>query len=279
MCLQTCEVLRREMSERSRPKHKKECKKRVAELRDELLFKQPESTHLGDCPICCLPLPIDTSKSVLASCCCKRICNGCNIANKKREILGRLEQKCAFCRKANPETDEEIIEQFMKRIEANDPIAMCRIGAERYNGGNYTAAIEYLSRAASLGDVSAHFELSCLYYLGQGVEKNKKKQLHHVEKAAIGGHPDARHNLGCMEEENGRVDRAAKHWIIAAKLGYDQSLQNVKSLYKDGLVSKDDFTEALRGFQTAVAAAKSSQREEAAAFKKRLAELEREKRI
>ena len=42
-----------------RPKHKKECKKRAAELKDEILFKQPESSHLGDCPICCLPLPID----------------------------------------------------------------------------------------------------------------------------------------------------------------------------------------------------------------------------
>jgi len=28
-----------------RPQHKKECKKRAAELRDELLFKQPESSH------------------------------------------------------------------------------------------------------------------------------------------------------------------------------------------------------------------------------------------
>ena len=32
-----------------RPKHKKECKQQVAELRDEILFKQPESNHLGDC--------------------------------------------------------------------------------------------------------------------------------------------------------------------------------------------------------------------------------------
>lgn len=43
-----------------RPQHKRECKKRAAELRDELLLKQPESSYLGDCPICCLPLSIDT---------------------------------------------------------------------------------------------------------------------------------------------------------------------------------------------------------------------------
>jgi len=38
-----------------RAKHKRACKKRAAELRDEIVFKQPESSHLGDCPICCLP--------------------------------------------------------------------------------------------------------------------------------------------------------------------------------------------------------------------------------
>ena len=37
-----------------RPQHEAKCKERVAELRDEILFRQPESTHLGDCPICCL---------------------------------------------------------------------------------------------------------------------------------------------------------------------------------------------------------------------------------
>eukprot|EP00985_Skeletonema_marinoi_P032284 scaffold39090_cov144-Skeletonema_marinoi.AAC.4 len=37
--------------------HKEACKKRAAELRDELLFKQPESRHDGDCPICiCISL-------------------------------------------------------------------------------------------------------------------------------------------------------------------------------------------------------------------------------
>ena len=42
-----------------RPQHEASCKKRAAELRDEILFRQPESTHKGDCPICFLPLPLD----------------------------------------------------------------------------------------------------------------------------------------------------------------------------------------------------------------------------
>ena len=34
-----------------------------------------------------------------------------------------------------------------------------------------------------------------------------------------------RQNLACVEEEYGRVDRAVKHFIIAAKLGFDKSLK------------------------------------------------------
>jgi len=34
-----------------KPQHKEDCKKRAAELHDEILFQQPESSHLGDCPI------------------------------------------------------------------------------------------------------------------------------------------------------------------------------------------------------------------------------------
>ena len=248
-----------------RPKHKKECKKRAAELKDEILFKQPESSSYGDCPICCLPMSIDLKKSTLMSCCSKYICSGCYHANKEREYEERLQFKCPFCRKALPKTDEEINEQRIKRIEANDPIEICNMGSDKYHEGDYRAAFEYWTKAAALGNAEAHYQLS-LYYTFQGVEKDEKKKLHHTEQAAIGGHPTARYNLGCMENNNGRVDRAVKHFIIASKLGLDASLKAVKSLYNDGYASKDDFTIALRGYQSAIEESKSPQRDEAAEY-------------
>ena len=48
-----------------------------------------------------------------------------------------------------------------------------------------------------------------MYREGTGVEKDEKKQVSHLEEAAIGGHPKARHNLGCDEWSNGRHERAA----------------------------------------------------------------------
>ena len=252
--------------------HKRACKKRAAELKDEILFKQPESNHFGDCPICCVPLPNDPNKSSSYSCCSKFICIGCDYANKIREIREKLQHKCPFCRQALPDTQEEFNDQLMKRVEANDPAALRNFGTDRYDEGDYKSAFEYWSRAADLGDVGAHYQLSFWYSEGRGVEKDEKKRVHHLEQAAIGGHPSARHNLGYMEAENGQCDRAVKHFIIAAKLGHDKSLKTVKNLHGGGYVSKDDFAAALRGHKAAIDATKSPQREQAAEIDKKLAE-------
>ena len=99
----------------------------------------------------------------------------------------------------------------------------------------------------------------------------KKKEVHHLEEAAIGGHPSARHMLGNFEGMNGRFDRSTKHLVIAAKLGYDGALEAVKNGLQMGFVRKEDFEAALRGHQAAVNATKSAQRKEADEYYKRVA--------
>jgi TPR repeat protein len=72
-----------------------------------------------------------------------------------------------------------------------------------------------------------------MYQNGQGVEKDEKKALHHfLVEAAIGGHTLARNNLACHEERSGRIDRAVKHWTIAANLGDDGSIRHLKRCYE-----------------------------------------------
>ena len=56
-----------------------------------------------------------------------------------------------------------------------------------------------------------------------------------------------------------------KHSIIAANLGYDKSIKQLKGCYARGDVSKEDFAAALRALQAAVDAKKSAKREAAAA--------------
>ncbi len=253
-----------ECQKNHRPQHKKTCKKRVAELRDDTLFTQPDGSCYGECPICCLPLPIDRSKSNMNSCCCKYICRGCEYANKMRESEAGLSHKCPYCREPLPKTQEEANQNLMKRVKANDPVGLFQVGARCNMEGDYERAFEYLTKAAALGDAQAHYSLSIMYQLGDGVEKDKKKEVYHLEEAAIGGHPDARVNLGCHKGNAGRHEM--RHFVIAAKLGCDDALDAVKIGFTKGFVSKEDFEAALRGHQAAVDATKSAQRDAAEEF-------------
>jgi len=58
-----------------RPQHKKECRRRAAELHDVELFKQPPPAE--DCPICFLRTPTLNLGWQYQSCCGKVICCGC----------------------------------------------------------------------------------------------------------------------------------------------------------------------------------------------------------
>jgi TPR repeat protein len=80
--------------------------------------------------------------------------------------------------------------------------------------------------------------------------------------------PLARHNLGMVDFKNDRFERARKHWIIAANLGCDGSLKELKKLYIQGHATKDDYAGALRAYQAALEATKSAEREVAEAFYK-----------
>jgi hypothetical protein len=263
----SCHLVRycsEECREDHQSQHEEECKKRAAELHDELLFKQPKSTYLGDCPICCVPLPLDTTdKATLMPCCSKLICDGCRRADWLGQIEGRREMTCPFCRHPVSTSQAEADRYLMKRFEANDPVALREMGARCDEKRDYIGAFEYFTKATELGDVLAHYQLSWLYKDGKGVEKDEKKERYHLEQAAISGHPGARHNLGLFEWNHGQNERAARHFIIAANLGHDNSLRAVTKLYRDGFVSKDDFASTLRAHKAAVDAMKSPDREAA----------------
>jgi hypothetical protein len=218
--------------------------------RSRSLFTQPDSSYLEECPICILPLSLDASKSIMMECCCKVICNGCNYANMMREIEEELEPRCLFCRNHAPKTQEESDKLLMKRIKKNDPVAMV-----------FGKAVEYWTNARCC--------LGTLYYGGNGVEKDMKKAMHHLELAAIGGHPQARGLLAVQEMKNGRFNKATKHLIIAANLGCDDSLEAITDLFLQGIVSEEQCTAAHRGHHAAVNETKSAEREKVDAYFKR----------
>ena len=139
-------------------KHKKACKRRAAELRDEALFKDPPAKE--ECPICFLPMPtrliscmalppatissvpIDDfaeANEVLASksteqyysCCGKYICGGCMHSFR----MSGNEETCPFCKTDRiGKTNEERVEERMRRVEVNDAGSMYVLGNDYYHG-------------------------------------------------------------------------------------------------------------------------------------------------
>ena len=251
-----------------RLQHEAKCKERAAELRDEILFKQPEGRHLGDCPICFLPHPIDHNKSSFYSCCSVVVCDGCIHADDTRQVKEDKMQvpRCPFCRHPKPTTKDGFMHLLMKRVEANDPSAMSQMGSKYYYKGDYDIALKYWTKAAELGNAFAHNTLSVMYQgKWKGVEKDEEKEMYHLEQAAIRGHPDARFRLGRYDGRKGLIDRAVKHWTIAANLGCDDAIELLKKCYVEKVISKDDFAAALRAHHAAVDATKSPHRKAAEA--------------
>ena len=91
------------------------------------------------------------------------------------------------------------------------------------------------------------------------------KATHYFELAAMKGNVAARHNLGCIEQWAGNMNKALKHSMIAVKDGSADSLYNIKRMYKDGHGTKDDYTKALGAYQAYLNEVKSDQRDKAAA--------------
>jgi len=261
-CSRDCQIAHR-------PQHKKECKKRAAELYDERLFKQPPPEE--DCPICFLRMSCLVTGRRYKSCCGKVICSGCSYAPLYDDQGNEVDnQKCSFCRVPTPYTDEEEIERTKKRMNAGDANAVHLVGSYYFKGAegfpqSHTKTLELWHKAAELGHVTSYYNIACIYDTGNGAELDEKKAAHYYELAAMGGNVYARHNLGVEEANAGKMGRALKHWMIAVRGGHSGSLNHIKDIYSYGHATKDDYTKALQSYQIYLDEIKSDQRDKAAA--------------
>jgi len=99
-----------------RHKHKKDCERRIAELHDDALFKQPPKEE--DCPICFLRMPIRNTGRKYKACCEKVICSGCACApvydNEGNKVA---EETCPFCRTPASTSNDIFSRRVTKRME------------------------------------------------------------------------------------------------------------------------------------------------------------------
>jgi len=179
-------------------------------------------------------------------------------------------QKCPFCRTPAPTTVGECNERTMKRVEMNDPIAMCNLGCYHRDGRggfpqDYNKAFELWQQAGELGHSEAFVCLGYAYDHGRGIEVDETKARYYYELAAMRGGCGGRCNLGVMEANGGNFDRAVKHCMIAVRGGYNKSLEMIQYMYSKGHATKDDYTKALQLYQSYLLEIKSDQRDKAAA--------------
>jgi len=262
-CSRECQIAHRSQ-------HKKECRKRAAELHDEKLFKQPPLAE--DCPICFQQLPVLNTGWRYMACCGKVICSGCEYApiydHQGNEVDNK---KCPFCRTPGPASIKEAVKRLKKRVEVGDAVAIHNLGNYYRDGEsglpqNYTKALELWHRAGELGYAGAYLGIGNAYFKGRGgVEVDTKKATYYYELAAMKGSVFARHNLGNDEIRVGNFDRAFKHYMIAVRGGYNESLDFIKKLYSNGHATKEVYMKALQSYKEYVGEIKSLQRDKAAA--------------
>ena len=148
-------------------KHKKACERRVAELHDEALFREPPPRE--DCPICFIPLQIDGRQKAFKSCCGKVICSGCIYAMFD-EARGRDGEVgiCAFCRTPMATSDEEEVKRLNKCSESGNArafynLAGCYAAGDTGMPQDFAKANELFLRAGELGCAEAYYNLGISY--------------------------------------------------------------------------------------------------------------------
>ena len=269
---------------------KQECKRRAAELRDEALFKDPPPKE--ECPICFLPMPekliycislppatilsvpiFDLAQAnealanmvmeVYYTCCGTNICGGCVYSFAQ----SGNEETCPFCKaRTGGKTHDDRIGEVMKRVDVNDAGAMYILGSYYTHGHlglqqDLAKGVELWTQAAKLGSSKAHFALGVYYCEGGDLKKVK----FHYEAAAMAGHEEARSKLGGIEGSSGNVElpleRAVKHWIIAASAGHHIAMHILREIFEEGIVSRDVIDSTLTAYNNSCAEMRSEARD------------------
>ena len=224
-----------------------------------------ERAERDRCPICYLFIGFPVSKhATMNVCCMKRVCKGCVLAAHQRG----MNDSCPFCRTPHPTGNAAKLAMIQKRVSKGDAAAFFHLAQKYFYGElglakDVPRAIELWSEAAELESVEAHYELGVIYCAEKGTREDKPRGVHHWQLAAMKGHVSSRHNLGFDELINGECELAVKHWMISAKMGHEKSLTGIKGMFMDGLATKAQYAEALRGYGDAVEEMKSHHREEA----------------
>jgi len=92
-------------------------------------------------------------------------------------------------------------------------------------------------------------------------EGNLKKAKFYYEAAAMAGHEEARYNLANVEGNAGYVERAVKHWTIAASAGHYTAMHHLRICFEQGHVCRESIDSTLTAYNNSCAEMRSEARD------------------
>ena len=116
--------------------------------------------------------------------------------------------------------------------------------------------------ADDLGCSIAMVKLGCMYNDGlHGAPIDKVRGRKYLVDAIKMGNVGARTNLAFIENKDGNIDLAIRHWKLAAAAGDTISTKNLWKCFQQGLLEKAELEETLRAHKEACDAMNSVERE------------------
>ena len=253
----------------------------------------------GECPLCCVPLPVafGSQDSVFLECCGKRICSACHFESSRavrQENLNRKSSRtnksarkdkvllCAFCR--SPTTAGNSRQQRYaqsqdrkKECGLGTRYAMNVIGSRHLSGRYGTAkdlqkAADLFQHSVKLGSTLGCAALGTFYIDGSyGLSQDETKARELLELAANNGSPhcfaSSFESIGVLEMNNGNSELALRYWRVIAAAGHDGAMKRLWKCYHSGQMSKASLEDVLRMQQASILEGSSECRDRYSSWK------------
>jgi TPR repeat protein len=77
----------------------------------------------------------------------------------------------------------------------------------------------------------------------------------------MAGHDGARYSLGGLEANSGNLERAMKHWTIAASAGHYNAMHTLQFGFQQGGISRESINTTLAAYNKSCAEMRSKSRD------------------
>ncbi len=114
------------------------------------------------------------------------------------------------------------------------PAVTVKTGVDKWQAGDYKAAVTIWQPFAARGDTDALFNLGQAYKLGRGVAQDLAMAQTYYRRAAERGHAPAATNLGILTAQGGDKQEAARWWTKAAEAGEARAQYMLGVMYFNG---------------------------------------------